>query len=51
MSDVPSDKEVALPGIQEAMEKSWQELHAGKPAPPLGKIDLDKEPVMIAKEK
>ena len=34
-----------MDGLGEAMQKSWEELHAGKPAPPLGKID-PKEPIL-----
>ena len=44
------DKDPELPHLKDAMEKSWQELHAGKPAPELGKIDTTADNVIMAKE-
>lgn len=46
LTQITPDPEPEMAGLKDAMEKSWQELHAGKPAPPMGQIDLGKDIVM-----
>ncbi len=40
LRQVDAPKDLEMKGLQNAMEKSWQELKAGKPAPPMGQVNL-----------
>jgi len=33
-------EDISTAGLETAMQKSWEELKAGKPAPPMGRVDL-----------